>query len=158
MDYLASAERRFCANVDVRGPDDCWPWTGTPTAKGYGQISVGPRGTARSVRAHRMAYERVHGAIPPGLDVCHTCDNPPCCNPRHLFAGTKAENQADKRRKGRAAKGEDNRGGGKLTEDDVRAIRIMLDSATKAAIAARFGVTRQQIDHIASGRQWTHVR
>ena len=149
-------EQAWAKHATVGAPDDCWPWAGPTNTQGYGVVSV----NRRQVRAHRLAYELFVGPIPEGMEVCHTCDNPPCVNwRRHLFLGTKADNQHDKRVKGRAAKGEHNGGGGKLTDDDVRAIRVALsDGETKTAIGIRFGVSRVEVAYIATGRHWGHVR
>lgn len=145
---------RFWAHVDRSDPDACWPWGGTITAYGYGQISDG----GRSVRAHRLAYELEHGEIPAGMQVCHRCDNPPCVNPAHLFTGSAAENQHDKRAKGRAARGEQNGGGGKLTADDVRAVRARLAAGdTLSAIARDHHVSRTLVRGIRDGKLWSHT-
>ena len=86
--------------IDVRGPDECWPWRGWRDRAGYGRLSI----DGKMRRAHRIAYMRAIRPIPEGLSICHTCDNPPCCNPRHLWVGTTAENQRDAQAKGRTAR------------------------------------------------------
>lgn len=77
----------------------CWVWKGTRDDKGY---PIGPR-IAGTRLIHRIAYRLAHGPFPPRLMVCHKCDNPPCCNPDHLFLGTQSDNHADMIAKGRGA-------------------------------------------------------
>lgn len=86
---------RFWANVDKSG--DCWTWTAGRYPTGYGMFGVNrvPRG------AHRVSWELTHGPIPAGLEVCHSCDNPPCVRPSHLWLGTHRQNIEDAGRKGR---------------------------------------------------------
>ena len=82
------------------GADSCWEWTGNRDRSGYGTILVSKGG--RRVRAHRLAMELHTGEpIPNGMVVCHRCDNPPCCNPGHLFIGTQSDNASDMWSKGR---------------------------------------------------------
>lgn len=79
------------------GPDACWPWTAGKANGGYGAI----RYNGSIYRAHRIAWTIANGAIPQGMLVLHKCDNPPCCNPAHLFIGTHKDNSQDMARKGR---------------------------------------------------------
>jgi len=88
---------RFWHKVRIGGPDECWPWTGHQNPKGYGVI--GYRG--KLFVAHRVAWMLTFGDVPVGMSICHHCDNPPCCNPSHLWAGTHAENMRDMMVKGR---------------------------------------------------------
>ncbi len=137
---------RFWRFVDADGPDGCWEWTGGRLPKGYGNIWDGEKLS----RAHRVSYELFRGAIPQGMQVLHSCDNPPCTNPGHLFLGTNADNLADRVAKGRSASGE-RHGNAKLTTAQVLAIRA--DQRHFRTIAKEYGIFPNYVHQIKS-RAW----
>ena len=96
-----SLRERFAEKTDrTAGPTGCWEWTGFRGPKGYGTVHVCDR-RYHTQRASRVAWELEYGAVPAGLHVLHTCDNPPCVNPAHLRLGTNKDNVDDRERKGR---------------------------------------------------------
>lgn len=130
--------------------NDCVEWTGSYTAYGYGKTGTGKR-------AHRAAWEAVHGPIPTGLNVCHKCDNRACVNVDHLFLGTAADNVADKVAKGRQAKGS-KMPQAKLTEYDVSIVKWCLGAGVQGKrLAELYGVTPAAIAYINCGKSWRHV-
>lgn len=151
----------FWSYVDASGgPDACWEWKRSKHPQGYGQWR--PYGVKTKLyRTHRMVWEFANGPIPDGMHICHTCDNPPCCNPAHLFLGTAKDNMQDKAAKGRAP-GRDMHGlnnpRAKLTEKDVIAIREAAAlGARHLDIANQYGVAKSHITGIVNRRHWSHV-
>lgn len=130
--------------------DGCWAWTGRLDDKGYARFEYGPHQLA-----HRVSWEIHNGPIPMGLCVLHTCDNPPCCNPAHLFLGTRHDNVRDMDQKGRRGGCGSTNKNSKLTEDVVREIRRSTE--TSAALARRFGVHNATVHRARFGNHWRHV-
>ena len=155
----ASFETLFWSCVDRREADACWSWTGTRGRHGYGRFFTRKRFDVRAKgAAHRIAYELTHGPIAPGLYVCHRCDNPPCCNPAHLFLGTHAENMRDKLEKGRQPWGEACRAA-KLSSGDAPWIRwaAAYSGSSHESIAAVYGVSRRAVGMLIAGDTWARA-
>ena len=136
-------------------PEECWEWTAGRSRAGYGRFKVERKQTP----AHRHSYEHFVGPIPEGLCVLHKCDNPPCCNPAHLFLGTLLDNNKDRHAKGRTSRASRSQGEkhglSKLTEAAVRAIRA--DSRIHREIAADYGVDRSAVSQVMRRETWGHV-
>lgn len=135
----------------VHKTESCWMWTGTLRPNGYGQASL----NGVSMLAHRLSYLIHYETLPAHLHVCHTCDNPPCVNPAHLFLGTDKDNAQDAARKGRR-KGEKASAYVALSEETVLYIRS-LERPHAAALAKQFKVHKQTIYAVLSRRSWSHI-
>jgi len=171
--YPHQTAETFWQKVDRSGgPDACWLWTGVVNKTGYGRVGF----QGKLYIAHRIALELTIGPLPDGLFACHTCDTPLCCNPRHLWAGTPAQNTREAIEKGRW--GGAHRGAAhhshvhpeavprgeqcpqaRLTDDAVREIRRLYAAGgtTHAALAARFGVQPHAIGKVVRRERWKHV-
>lgn len=134
-----------------RQPTGCLHWTGRRDPNGYGRIDF--RGAPRL--AHRVAYELTYGEAPGDRFVCHSCDNPSCVEPAHLWLGSQSDNMSDAATKGRLnssrGNGSDNPAS-KLSEEHARQIKFGSDSAPR--IAAQFGVSKETVYAIRKGKTW----
>ncbi len=162
--YNQMARQKRLTEFPILGPEDvfdsrytkgdgCWLWHGTKNGYGYGVFLLPGE---VPVRAHRYAYERVHGPIPDGLVVMHSCDNPPCVNPAHLSLGTRDDNNKDMQRKRRNRRAE-NHHWGRLT--DVQALEIFhATGESNHTLARKYGVDPSTISHIRAGRRRVVLR
>ena len=116
----------FWSKVDIKGDDECWEWTGCKDRDGYGLFNL----KKRVVRSHRFVYS-LENDIKKGQHICHTCDNPSCVNPKHLWQGTSQENHLDKLKKKRHRH--------KISE--ALANKIRTDSGTYQSIAEKYSIS-----------------
>ena len=159
---------RFWSKVEKLEPHQCWEWNSSKD-KGYGVTRV--NGAMR--KSHRLAWIIRNGSIPDGMCVCHSCDNPSCCNHGHLFLGSNQDNVRDMFSKGREARG-DRHGSvthpesrlrgecshfSRLSEVEVVKIIQRLESGERRPILAReYGVTRHTIGSIHRKETWKHLQ
>ena len=158
--------KRFLAHVNTAGidrlciPNACTPWTLSGTAQGYGRFTIRRNKVRAEHKAHRVAYRLATGKDPGELRVCHTCDNPPCCNPKHLFLGTQADNVADCVAKGRKlGPSSENSSKRKLIAEQVLDIRAQYakGGSSLSSLAAKFGVTKKAIHFIVTRQHWRNI-
>lgn len=154
---MRTIEDRFWSKVAVAGPDDCWEWQRSLSTSGYGQFKVATNQSPS--KAHRVAWMLTNGDAGM-LCVLHRCDNPPCCNPRHLFLGTAGDNVRDMVTKGRHAAGGSNftalvAGVRRLTDGGIReARRASSQGESCRSIARRLGVHHTTISRLVRGQHW----
>lgn len=131
----------------------CWEWCGERHKDGYGKVSV----AGGRVFVHRLIHELCVGPIPMGAQVLHRCDNPPCCNPTHLFTGTNRENVDDMVAKGRHRRGE-GINTAKMTTEKVRNLRTRHKAGVSVTVlSADYGISEHQVRCIIGRRSWRHV-
>ena len=169
--YIGIAQRhprtdpviRFWSYVDRSGgPSACWPWTRFRGNKGYGLFGI--KG-GKAKRAHRHAYELTHGPIPKGLYACHHCDNPPCCNPAHIFIGTQKDNMQDAIHKNRRADRwsnhhpEETHPSARLTVDQVHDIRSAHTSGTtQSQLARQYNIAVMTVHNLVNRKTWKQIK
>jgi hypothetical protein len=152
-DHAKTPHERYEKYVVRRDGGQCWSWTGFKH-KGYGRI----KGRTNVIGAHRISYEKHIGPIPKGMTVLHKCDNPECTNPEHLTVGTNADNNLDRDRKGRAARGS-RAGRAVLTEGLVLMMRqaYFVNGESLTSISRRFGINKSTTVSATKGRTWRHL-
>lgn len=148
----AQAIERFWSHVDICSPDQCWPWTSCVNP--YGRFWF----KGIEYKASRVAYWLEYGIDLGPNSACHSCDNPPCCNPAHIFKGSHAENIADMYAKGRKRIGEQHHRA-KLTATQVREIRERHSSGGVQilTLSREYGVSRASIGSIVHRRNWKQL-
>jgi hypothetical protein len=165
MPYAESIISRFWAKVQICAHGEqcavcCWPWQGARHPSGYGNFYLTHEaGKKVYTKAHVVAWELHHECFL-SLDLwgLHTCDNPPCCNYHHIFAGTRQDNVDDMRRKGGARGGSLPGATHPRAKLDDAAVQIIFQRTMSVTQLARtYGVTRGAIFHVLSGRNWRHL-
>jgi hypothetical protein len=138
---------RFYQKINHNGPNGCWTWEASKKEDGYGRFKF----NGKDHRAHRFMYELEHNhKVPKDIHVCHTCDNPSCVNPSHLFLGDNSINMRDMVSKGRNVKNIR-----KLTLKDAKEIKEMLEKGkTRREISEVFGINKTYVSDIKHGRRW----
>lgn len=149
-------EIRFLGKVK-KTENGCWEWMAYKERRGYGKFVA-----KGETLAHRFSYLIHKGEIPKEMLVCHSCDNPSCVNPEHLWLGTAMDNTKDCISKGRdrhvIVRGEKN-GLSKLTEKDVIKIKkLAILRYGQKEIANLFKCDQTNIHYILSGKTWKHVK
>jgi hypothetical protein len=150
---------RFWSHVNTHNEDEdeCWEWTASRDKDGYGQFSID--GGKKTVKAHRFVLELNEGKLNQDELACHICDNPSCCNPYHIYKGSRSDNMRDAFSRGRKNHNGSNNPPSKLTEQDVITIRTMyLEGYIQGCIAGRFGVSQAQISLIVNRKEWKLVK
>lgn len=155
-----TTQERFWSHVDKDGPipsrrpelGPCWVWTGHRLPKGYGLFYLDRVDEKRKFTyGHRFSYELHVGPLE-DRQCCHSCDNPPCCNPTHLFKGTQVENTRDAIYKGRQT------GNRRLSEQQIRSILLYKKNGwSHRKIAEHFLINKDYVSDIWRGKTWAHM-
>lgn len=157
--YRFAAEKAL-GRVDRSNPDGCWEWPGSHDGFGYGMLRIKLDGKWITRRVHRVVAVGL-GLLSPDSEaiILHTCDNPPCINPRHFRFGSRADNNADRDRKGRqrSLRGSAHYSA-KLSEEVVHLARQMHANGLSAtSLAARFEVHLSTMCRALKGETWKQV-
>jgi len=141
----------FWSKVDKRSPDNCWEWTATKDEFGRGLFRLGPL-----YKAPRISFFLANGIDPGETDVCHTCDIPSCCNPAHLWKGTRRQNNDDRDEKGhQISHPAEEHGMVILTETQVK--HVLTSPQSRRSLVLDMGVSEVTISAIRCNRLWRHI-
>jgi len=145
--------------VKVGDVNECWEWMASKDRKGYGELNV----EGKTTKAHRISFSLIL-EDPKDKQVCHTCDNPSCVNPNHLFLGTNEDNHKDKVAKGRQARGPghglsaEKHPNSKLSNQQVKEIRQkLLNGISGVSLAKEYSVTKTTITYIKKNKTYRNV-
>jgi hypothetical protein len=158
---LANTPEVLWSKIDVKTEDECWNWKGYKNEDGYGRTWINDCG----YYAHRVIYDLVYPNIitlsaPKNTDetgfILHTCDNPSCCNPKHLWVGNCSENIADKVKKGRSADFSGDKGPNcKLSMAQAQEIRQKRkDGISAKELANKYGVSISSVKTLLAGKSY----
>lgn len=140
--------------MDKGEEDECWEWTASRGTRGYGTYVIG----TEKFTAHRLSCHFYKERLDGNKHALHHCDNPPCVNPNHLFAGTHEEHMQDAKEKGKIYFGEDNHQSKLCREEVVEIKKLIRDGELSySEIGEKFGVGKGCIADIALERNWGHV-
>ena len=146
-----TTQERYWAKVEIKGADECWPWKAGLSGMGYGNFWA----NGRMMIASRYSLELKLGrALERGEHALHTCDNPLCQNPAHLFLGSPRDNAVDRESKGRGGHvcGDAN-GSAKLTKSDIAGIKELRKRGwIHKSIAGAYRISGSQVGKILSGQ------
>ena len=152
-----SVIEKFKKNFLIDQETQCWNWIGGKAARGrYGCLWFNGKNTS----AHRISWKLFKGPIPNKIEVCHTCDNGLCINPKHLFLGTHQDNMDDMKKKKRLKpRVGENHHSVKITEPIARLIKIMSNFGySNKDIAGKLCVEKSIVRHIQQNETWTHIK
>lgn len=141
-------------NIKIDTETGCWEWKRWVQPNGYGVLWIEDKVWG----VHRLMHIIHNGALSSEEIVCHTCDNPSCVNPDHLWSGTHKDNMQDAMQKGRAIKGE-RVPSAKLTKEEVLEIREKYSSSdiSQRDLADQYSLTKSTIGDIVREEIWTHL-
>lgn len=151
---MSSLAERYLAKVDQRGENECWPWIASIDTHGYGNFNVG----GYCEKAHRVGWFVWFGEWPGEFFVLHSCDNPPCQNPKHWRLGTHTENMHDKVTRSRQHRmpGESNPNAKVSLEIalQIKSEYVYRKNGGVIALAKKYGISKSQVHNIVTGESW----